>query len=287
MARILYNINNRCNELKILMKLTKLIILLLICLVAISETYGQSNRLRMATTTSTDNSGLLAVLNPPFEEQYNINIDVIAVGTGKALRLAENGDVDLVLVHAPTAEQQFVNQGYGVLRSPVMHNDFVLVGPKIDPANILSADSIVDAFRFISGSEMAFISRGDDSGTHKKELQLWHKASIEPQGVWYLSVGQGMGAVLRIADEMQAYTLSDRGTYLAYKDKISLSVLFEGDVLLHNPYHVILVNPERHPHVNNKAAMQYLDYLIGEEGQKLIREYSIGGELLFYPDVIP
>lgn len=243
-------------------------------------------RLRMATTTSTDNSGLLKELHPPFEEKYKIKIDVIAVGTGKALRLGQQGDVDLVFVHAPAAEKEFVADGSGVKRFPIMHNDFVIIGPKQDPAALSDLDSASEALKRIAGSKSVFISRGDDSGTHKKEMSLWQAAGIEPGGDWYLAVGQGMGAVLKIADDKEAYTLTDRGTYLAYKDKLGLKVLLEGDAGLFNPYHVIMVNPKKHPHVNKTAAQLYIDYIRSEQGQAVIREFKVSGEQLFHPDVI-
>ena len=265
----------------------KLISILLIGLISVMECHADNRRLRMATTTSTDNTGLMNVLNPVFEEKYDINVDVIAVGTGKALRLARNGDVDLVLVHAPIAEQLLVQQGYGIDRHPVMHNDFVLLGSRLDPARVKLENSVTDAFKKISQKKTTFISRGDDSGTHKKELHIWNTAQVTPKGKWYLSVGQGMGAVLRLTNEKQAYTLSDRGTYIAYRDNITLSIAYEGDKLLHNPYHIILVNPAMHPHINIEFAKLYKNFLISEQGQDLIRNFRINGEILFHPDVTP
>jgi len=247
---------------------------------------GTEQRLRLATTPSTENSGMLAVLNPPFEARHEVHVDIIAVGTGKALRLAENGDVDLVLVHAPQAEINFVQQGFGLKRLPLMHNDFVLLGPMKDPAEVTGVETAQQALTNIASSASTFISRGDDSGTHKKELTLWHAAGINPGGKWYLSAGQGMGAVLRVSDEKQAYTLSDRGTFLAYKQQMDLKVVYEGDQAFFNPYHAIIVNPQRHPHVSLELATKYVDFLRGEHGQKLIREFRLGGEPLFYPDVI-
>lgn len=243
-------------------------------------------RLRLATTTSTDNSGLLAVLHPPFERKYNVKVDVIAVGTGKALQLGENGDVDLVLVHAPSAEIKFVNDGSGIDRQPVMYNDFVILGPENDPAKAGTAGSISGVFRAIAESGNIFVSRGDDSGTHQKEMSLWKLAGIDPKGEWYLAAGQGMGAVLKIADDKLAYTLADRGTYLAYKDKMDLVIVFENVKALFNPYHVILVNPEKHPYVKYDLAKRYSDFIRGEEGQRIIREFKVGGEQLFHPDVL-
>ncbi len=264
----------------------KLIYLFLIVNGCFPGLLNAQERLRLATTTSTDNSGLLAVLHPPFEKQYEIYVDVIAVGTGKALRLAENGDVDVVMVHAPAAEISFVEKGYGVERLSVMHNDFVILGPQNDPAGLGDATTLNQALQKISASGSYFVSRGDDSGTHKKEMSLWRAAGISPEGNWYMAAGQGMGAVIQIANDKHAYTLSDRGTYLAHKDKIDLIPVFEGDPELFNPYHVIIVNPEKHPHVNIGWAKKYVDFIRGEAGQKIIREFKKGGELLFKPDVI-
>lgn len=243
--------------------------------------------LRLATTTSTENTGLLSVLNPPFEQANDVKVHVIAVGTGKALRLGQDGDVDVVFVHAPEAEKKFMDAKYGLQRQPVMHNDFVLLGPPSDPAGVRESRSLSDAFHRIFRSQCTFISRGDDSGTHKKEMQLWNAAGLDPGGDWYLSVGQGMGQVLQIANESLGYTLSDRGTWLAYRDKSELQIAYEGAAELANPYHVIVINPERHPHVRSELAQAYVDYLISEQGQSIIRNFRVNGGQLFYPDVIP
>ena len=250
------------------------------------QSQAEVERLKMATTTSTDNSGLLAVLNPPFEKKHNVKLDVISVGTGKAIRLGMNGDVDLIFVHAPGAEKKFIGEGYGVEREPVMHNDFVIVGPANDPVGLKKAKNIQEAMHLLMEKEHNFISRGDDSGTHKKEKSLWKMADGLPSGSWYLAVGQGMGIVLRIADDKEAYTLTDRGTYLAYKDKMKLTVLFENDEALFNPYHVIMVNPEKHSHTKIDLARKYSEFIRGKEGQDLIRNFKVNGELLFHPDVI-
>lgn len=249
---------------------------------------GQAaGRLRLATTTSTEHSGLLAVLNPAFEKEHGVQVDVIAVGTGKALKLGENGDVDVVLVHAPEAERAFVEAGHGVARRPVMHNDFVIVGPPEDPAGVRRAASAAKALARIAAAGATFISRGDDSGTHQKERALWSAAGIEPRGGWYLAVGQGMGAVLQIAGDKRAYALTDRGTWLVYRGRFELPILLEGDPALYNPYHVIAVNPERHPHVAYDLAKKYIDFLVGPEGQRLIGQFRVGGERLFHPDALP
>jgi tungstate transport system substrate-binding protein len=244
------------------------------------------NILRMSTTTSTTDSGLLDVLNPAFEKKYKVRLDVIAVGSGKALKLAENGDVDILFVHAPDAEMDFVKAGFGVDRVPVMHNDFVILGPEADKAGVKKSATAVQAFQKMGAGAAEFISRGDDSGTEKKELELWQAAGIKPEGEWYVSAGQGMGAVLEIADEKQAYTLSDRGTFISYQKKLDLAVLFEGDPALNNPYHIIAVNPQRYSHVQYELAKKYIELVTGKEGQDIIRSFKKDGQQLFYPDVI-
>ena len=243
--------------------------------------------IRLATTTSTENSGLLEALLPAFEKQTGYRVHVIAVGTGKALRMARDGDVDVVLVHAPKAEQAFVKEGHGEKRYPVMHNDFVLVGPPADPAGVRSATSAADAFRRIAAVGALFVSRGDDSGTHKKELSLWRAAGIQPHDAWYREAGQGMGKVLQMADEMGAYTLTDRGTWLAMKDHLRLALLYQGDAGLFNPYHIIPVNPARHPRVNHAGALALVQWLTGSEGQARIAAFRKEGQQLFVPDVLP
>lgn len=266
--------------------LKMLLAFLLTLLLSVQALADEAQRIRLATTTSTDNSGLLAVLNPVFEKQNNIKVDVIAVGTGKALRLGTNGDVDVVMVHAPSAEKNFIAEGSGVERLPVMHNDFVLLGNNADPAQVKNAANLNEALQRIATSGSTFVSRGDDSGTHKKEKQLWQTAGVEPAGSWYMAAGQGMGAVLQMANNNQAYTLADRGTYLAYKDKLSLDVVYEGAPNLLNPYHVILVNPVKHPHVKTELARRYVDFIRSPEGQRIIANFKVSGEALFHPDVI-
>lgn len=240
--------------------------------------------LRMSTSTSTENSGLLTVLNPIFQQKYPVRVEVIAVGTGKALKLGENGDVDIVFVHAPVAEIAFVKAGYGLKRHAVMHNDFVILGAKADKAQLKSVSTATDALQKIAANKAEFISRGDDSGTHKKEIALWKAAKQTPMGDWYKMVGQGMGAVLKIADEKQAYTLTDRGTYLAYQDKINLEIVFAGDENLFNPYHIIAVNPAHHKGINYNLAKKYIDFITSLEGQGLIENYKKKNQQLFYPD---
>ncbi|MCG8025766.1 MAG: substrate-binding domain-containing protein [Candidatus Thiodiazotropha endolucinida] len=237
----------------------------------------------MATTTSTDNSGLLADILPTFTEATGYPVHVIAVGTGKALRMGRDGDVDLVLVHARAAEDRFVSEGHGVKRYGVMYNDFILVGPTDDPAGISQAEDAITALRRIAGHAASFISRGDDSGTHKKELGLWKMSHTKPAGEWYLEVGQGMGKVLQIASEMDAYTLTDRGTWLAYQAKSPLKIVFERDPLLFNPYGIITVNPKRYPDINHDGANALIKWLISPDGQERIGNFRIGKNQLFTP----
>jgi len=238
--------------------------------------------LRLATTTSLNDSGLLDVILPPFERDLGVKVDVISVGTGKALKLGENGDVDVVIVHAPKAEKEFIKNGFGVNRRELMRNDFLILGPKENPAGIKGKDA-VKAFRMISENKATFISRGDDSGSHKKEKSLWKKAGITPKGDWYLEAGQGMGATLMMADEKKAYVLCDRGTYLAYRDRISLIPLVQGDPKLINRYSVIAVNPCLHPEVNYVYAMAFIGWITSPKCQKMIGEFKVKGEVLFHP----
>ena len=239
--------------------------------------------IRLATTTSTENSGLLGFLLPHFTEYSGYRVHVIAVGTGKALRMGRDGDVDVMLVHAPRAEAEFVANGYGTRRHAVMYNDFILIGPPSDPAGINTATNAVDAMQRIARHDALFISRGDDSGTHKKELALWNTNHRQPGGNWYREAGQGMGKVLQIADELEAYTLTDRGTWLAYRDKSSLKLLFAGDPLLHNPYGIIAVNPKRFPDINYQGANSLIRWITTEPAQSLIAKYQIAGNRLFTP----
>lgn len=236
----------------------------------------------LATTTSTENSGLLDELIPPFEEKYGVRVDVVSVGTGKAIRIAENGDADIILVHARKAEEAFVKAGYGVNRRDVMYNDFVILGPKSDPARIKDMKDAAKAFTKIAKAENQFISRADDSGTHKKELSIWNTAGLEPSGSWYIETGQGMGSSLNMANQKKAYIMADRGTYLAYRGDLDLKILVEEDSQLYNPYGIIPVNPARHPHVNYQMAMSFVGYITSQQGQKIINNYTRYGELLFH-----
>ena len=264
----------------------RVIFILSISLLLIGMVYAEPIHLKLATTTSTENSGLLDKLLPPFEEKFNIKVDAIAVGTGKAITLGENGDVDILFVHAREAEDKFIQDEYGVNRRDVMYNDFILLGPSNDPAKIKEEKSVVSAFTNIANQKVFFVSRGDDSGTDKKDKSLWQIANITPDGAWYMEAGQGMGATLQIAHEKQAYVLCDRGTFIAYKNKIELVILSEGDPLLFNPYGIMAVNPDLYPHVKYMEAMQLIAWVTSVEGQKIIREYKIDGEILFYPVAI-
>jgi tungstate transport system substrate-binding protein len=244
-------------------------------------------RLVLATTTSTENSGLLAELLPPFEEEFNVTVNVIAVGTGQALQIGRSGDADVLMVHAPALEEEFVADGFGVERVYFMYNDFVVLGPPGDPAGVRNASSAADAFARIADAGATFISRGDNSGTHVKERDIWASAGVDPtegSGGWYREVGQGMGAVITLANDQEAYTLSDRGTYLSYVSDIDLEVVNEGDESLFNPYGAIAVNPERHPHVQAQLAQALIDYIVSDEGQQRIADYTVNGFQLFFPD---
>ncbi len=252
--------------------------------------FADTEPITLGSTTSTQNSGLFSVLLPPFEEETGIRVNVVAVGSGAAIRLAGEGDVDAILVHAPEAEEELVNDGFGINRRLVMHNDFVIVGPSNDPADIGSAGTAAEAFSRIersTSSSVTFGSRGDDSGTRKKELAIWREAGITPRGRWYKESGRGMGGLLILASELGSYTLSDRGTYLAMKDRIELDVLFEGDPILHNPYHIIAVNPAVYRDVNYRASMRLIAWITSVAGQRIIGEYTYQGQILFHPDAIP
>ena len=240
----------------------------------------------LATTTSTRDSGLLDELLPIFQEQTGYNVKMVAVGTGAALAMGEEGNADVLLVHAPAAEEELMAKGFGSERYLVMHNDFVIVGPVNDPAGIKGTGLTIDAFSKIASQGSPFISRGDDSGTHKIELSLWGKAGKEPSGDWYVQSGQGMGDTLRIASEKFGYTLTDRATYLATKDTLELEILLEGDAVLLNIYHVIVVNPEKWPKVNVEGAQAFAEFLVLEETQKFIEEFGVEqyGQPLFFPD---
>ncbi|MDH5184658.1 MAG: substrate-binding domain-containing protein [Gammaproteobacteria bacterium] len=259
-------------------KKSLLLILLLTCSIA------SAANLRLATTTSTANSGLLEHILPEFEKHSGYKVHVIAVGTGKALRMGEDGDVDVLLVHARQAEDSFIAAGHGVLRKDVMYNDFVLVGPVSDPAAIRGKSDISQALASIATAHSIFISRGDQSGTHKKELALWKQSGGSHSGMWYREAGQGMGKVLQISNELDAYTLVDRGTWLAYADKVELQIMLQGDKRLFNPYGVIAINPQRHKDIDHKGAMAFVNWITATATQKKISEFRIHGKSLFIPN---
>lgn len=247
-----------------------------------SDIFAEEN-IRIATTTSVDNSGLLDFILPQFKKQYGLGIQVIAVGTGMAIRLGKDGDVDLILIHNREAGDKFVKEAYGRDRKEIMYNDFLIVGPEEDPGQIKSLKDPVFAFGKIYREKLPFVSRGDDSGTQAKEASLWKESNLRPGGKWYFESGQGMGATLKIAEEKKAYTLIDRATFLAFKNKSNLVPLLEGDKRLFNLYEVIAVNPKIHPQAKYKKALQFINWLISPEGQKLIGRYKKEGESLFHP----
>ncbi|CAM4068355.1 substrate-binding domain-containing protein [Shewanella aquimarina] len=260
----------------------KSIISLAIVASALTLTSAQAEEvIKLATTTSTENSGLLKHLLPKFEQESGYKVQVIATGTGKALKLARQGDVDVVMTHAPAAEAKFVNEGYGMMPRGIMENDFVILGPKNDPAKIRSSKTAEEAFAKIADSGVGFVSRGDNSGTNMKELIIWKGAKVEPTFNGYRAVGQGMGKTLLMANELQAYTLSDRGTFVAYKAKLDLAVDYDGGKTLANPYQIMLINPEKYPDLNHKGAKALSDWLIGNEAQGMINSYTVQGEQLF------
>ena len=256
-------------------------------LLLLASACGSSDSLILATTTSTFDSGLLDELVPLFEEQTGFNVKVIAVGTGQALEMGRRGDADVLLVHAPAAEEQFVEEGYGVNRQLVMHNDFIIVGPASDPAELRSVPDAMSALRAIQTLEQTFVSRGDDSGTNKLELSIWAELGYDPTGEgWYLESGQGMGATLQIANQREAYTITDRATYLALLDVLDLEILHEGDPSLLNIYHVMQVNPERSSNVQGESAAAFVEFMVSAEAQAVIAEFGLEkfGQPLFVPD---
>ncbi|MDF2891614.1 MAG: extracellular solute-binding protein [Clostridia bacterium] len=241
----------------------------------------------LSTTTSTQDSGLLDYLLPIFTEDTGYEIKVVAVGTGQAIKMGEDGEADVLLVHAKTSEEEFVKAGHGIKRYDVMYNDFILVGPK-DEVKVKdnSKGKVLAALKYINDSKIKFISRGDDSGTHKAELKLWKAAVVEPAGDWYISAGKGMGAVIQMADEMKAYTLTDRATYLSMRDKVNLDITVEQDPALYNQYGVIAVNPDKNDKINSEGAEAFVDWILSEKVQMLIGEFGVEefGQSLFIPN---
>jgi tungstate transport system substrate-binding protein len=239
--------------------------------------------IRMSTTTSTENSGLLKALLPAFEAKHGVKVHVISVGTGKALELGKNGDVDVVLVHARPSEDKFVADGHGVNRRDVMYNDFILVGAQEDPLALRGTRDVISAFRKLGEGRAKFISRGDNSGTDQMEKSYWKEAGVAPKGAWFVSAGLGMGEVLTMAGEMKAYTLSDRATFGAYRAKTGLEILVQGDKKMFNPYGIIAVSPKKYPDINYDGAMKLIEWITSKEGQDLVAGFKVNGEQLFFP----
>ena len=251
--------------------------------------HAQERFITVASTTSTDQSGLFGHLLPAFKKASGIDVRVVALGTGQALDVGRRGDADVVFVHDKPAEEKFVAEGAGVARTQVMYNDFVVIGPKADPAKVAGMKDILEAFKRIQAAQAPFVSRGDKSGTHAAELRYWQDAKIDlaaTKGTWYRDVGQGMGPALNTAAGMNAYILADRGTWLNFKNRGDLAVLVEGDEKLFNQYGVILVNPARHAGVKKELGQAFIDWLVGPAGQRAIADYKIGGEQLFFPNAI-
>lgn len=265
---------------------TRRLILALAAALSVLPASSRAERpsITVASTTSTEASGLFAHLLPAFTKATGIDVKVVAQGTGQALQTAKDGNADVVLVHDRKAEEQFVADGFGVKRQDVMYNDFILVGPKADPAKVADSQDIVAAFKAIAAKQAPFASRGDDSGTHRAERRFWAEAGIEPKGAWYRELGAGMGQTLNTAAGMDAYTLTDRGTWLSFTNRQGLGTVVEGDKKLFNQYGVILVNPARHPHVKAKEGQAFIDWLVSKDGQAAIAAYTINGEQLFFPN---
>ncbi len=265
----------------------KRIVFIVLLFLTSCTTTEPAKSILLVSTTSTQDSGLLDVLLPAFIEQTGYQINLIATGSGQALKIAERGNADVILLHSPTAEKEFMENGFGIDRRLVMHNDFVIVGPDSDTASLRTQPKVVDSFNAIFASAATFVSRGDGSGTHVKELALWKSAGLDPfEQDWYLETGQGQGATLSIASEKGAYAITDRGTFLAYQANLDLVILFENDPVLLNVYHVITVNPEKWPHVNVQGAQAFADFITSRAGQDIIRSFGVEkyGQALFFPD---
>lgn len=263
----------------------KIFFIVLLFLTSCATSVPSINILLVSTTTTQD-SGLLDVLLPAFEKETGYSVQLISTGSGQALKIAEEGNADVILLHSPAAEEEFMTQGFGIDRRLVMHNDFVIVGPNEDPANTKGRNPI-EALKAIYQTQGTFVSRGDESGTNVKELNLWKQAGFNPiDQPWYLETGQGQGATLSIADSKDGYALTDRGTFLAYQANVNLAILVEGDPTLLNIYHVITVNPEKWPHINLEGAHAFADFITSPKGQQIIREFGVGqyGEPLFFAD---
>ncbi|HJV26544.1 MAG TPA: extracellular solute-binding protein [Aromatoleum sp.] len=263
------------------------LLITLACVLGLAGAHADDKFITVASTTSTEQSGLFGYLLPIFEQQSGIKVRVVALGTGQALDTARRGDADVVFVHDRAAEEKFVAEGWGVERKEVMYNDFILVGPKSDPAKVAGGHDIVEALKKVEAAKAPFVSRGDKSGTHAAELRLWKIAGIDieqAKGPWYRDSGSGMGPALNMAASLGAYILADRGTWLSFKNRQDLVIAVEGDKRLFNQYGVILVNPAKHPHVKRELGQQFIDWLVSPVGQKAIADYKIGGEQLFFPN---
>lgn len=262
-------------------------LLLSVALLAALPVLAQEKFIVVASTTSTEQSGLFGHILPAFQKKTGIQVRVVALGTGQALDLARRGDADVVFVHARSAEEKFLSEGYGVKRFPVMYNDFVLIGPKSDPASVAGGKDILEALKRIEATRAAFVSRGDKSGTHIAEIALWKAANVDiekEKGPWYRDTGQGMGPALNTAAAMSGYILADRGTWISFKNRGELAIAVEGDKRLFNEYGVMLVNPAKHPNVKKDLGQVFVDWVISPEGQRAIAGYKIGGEQLFFPN---
>ena len=269
------------------MVIARRIFLGLLLALSVGFAQAQDRYITVASTTSTEQSGLFGHLLPIFEQETGIQVRVVALGTGQALDIARRGDADVVFVHAKAAEEKFLAEGHGVQRFPVMYNDFVLIGPKSDPAKTAGGKDIVEALKKIQLAQAPFVSRGDRSGTHIAELDLWKASGIDlkkAKGPWYRDTGQGMGPALNTAASMNAYLLADRATWLAFKNRVDLAILVEGDKRLNNQYGVMLVNPAKHPTVKKALGQAFVDWVISPRGQKVIAAYKINGEQLFFPN---
>jgi len=265
----------------------RLFLVLVAACASFGAAHAQQRFITVASTTSTEQSGLFGSILPIFENKTGIQVRVVALGTGQALDLARRGDADVVLVHAKAAEEKFLAEGHGFQRFPVMYNDFVLIGPKSDPAKVAGSKDVLEALRRIQQAQAPFVSRGDRSGTHTAELDLWKASGVDidkAKGAWYRDTGQGMGPALNTASSMNAYLIADRGTWLAFKNRGELTILVEGDKRLFNQYGVMLVNPEKHPNVKRDLGQAFIDWVVSPEGQKAIADYKIGGEQLFFPN---
>jgi tungstate transport system substrate-binding protein len=262
-------------------------VLIALCSVVPAAPALAQSFITVASTTSTEQSGLFKHLLPLFQKKTDIQVRVVALGTGQALDLARRGDADVVFVHARNAEENFVAEGHGLQRVPVMYNDFVIIGPRRDPARIGGSKDTLEALKKIRAAAAPFVSRGDRSGTHLAEIELWSRAGVDiakDKGPWYRETGQGMGPALNTASSMNAYLMADRATWLAFRNRGELAILVEGDKRLFNQYGVILVNPARHPHVKRAQGQAFIDWIVSPEGQKAIAEYRIGGDQLYFPN---